>query len=461
MEGLCLAQAARPLGLFVYTFGCQMNEYDSLRVERVLAQDGYVLTSEPAEADVIFVNTCSVRAKAEQKVFSLLGRLRKLKNRKPSLVIIVGGCVAQQMGRALLERFPYVDIVVGTRALGSLPNLLRAVRHGGPRVAHLPDHDEEGWRELFDQTDAWTTDVVGPVTVMQGCDNFCTYCIVPYVRGRERSRPSNEILREVQLLVEKGAREILLLGQNVNSYGKGLEEQTRFSDLLRRIAKETDVARIRFTTSHPKDLSEDLIQCFVDLPQLCPHIHLPFQAGSDRILQRMNRAYTAADYHRKVELLRAACPHIGISADVMVGFPGETEADFQATLDLIRTVRFDTLFSFRYSDRPYAASRFFPDKVSEEVKTRRLIELQALQAAITQEKNLEEVGRIREVLVEAPSKSGQGLVSGRTPQNRIVNFPGPEALKGRIVPVKIEEAYAHSLKGRLIFPERESDEPET
>ncbi len=437
----------------MHTFGCQMNEYDSLRVQRLLAQDGYTLSSDPSEADVIFINTCSVREKAEQKVFSLLGRLRRFKQRKPSLVIVVGGCVAQQLGSALLERFPHVDLVVGTRALGSLPHLLRSLRGGTPRVAHLPEQDEEGWRELFGLTDTWRTDIVAPVTVMQGCDNFCTYCIVPYVRGRERSRPSREILREVHLLVEKGAREVLLLGQNVNSYGRSLDEKLRFSDLLRMIARETDVARIRFTTSHPKDLTEDLVQCFSDIPQLCPHIHLPFQAGSDRVLERMNRRYTAQDYRRKVDLLRAACPEIGISADVMVGFPGETEEDFLATLDLIRDVRFDTLFSFRYSDRPFAAARLFPDKVSEAEKARRLTELQSLQAAITLEKNREEMGRVRPVLVESESKSKDGLMSGRTPQNRIVNFPGSPALKGRIVSVKITEAYAHSLKGRLLDEE--------
>lgn len=449
MEGLGLAPAARPLGLFVHTFGCQMNEYDSLRVQRLLAQDGYTLSPDPSEADVIFINTCSVREKAEQKVFSLLGRLRRFKQRKPSLVIVVGGCVAQQLGSALLERFPYVDLVVGTRALGSLPYLLQTVRRGASRIAHLPEHDEEGWRELFGQTDAWRTDVVAPVTVTQGCDNFCTYCIVPYVRGRERSRPSREILREIRLLVEKGAREVLLLGQNVNSYGRGLDEKLCFADLLRLIAAETDVAWIRFTTSHPKDLTDDLIQCFADVPQLCPHIHLPFQAGSDRVLEKMNRRYTANEYRRKVELLRSACPEIGISADVMVGFPGETEEDFQATLDLIRAVRFDTLFSFRYSDRPYAAARLFPDKVSEAEKARRLTELQGLQASITLEKNREEVGRVRPVLVESESKAGDGQMTGRTPQNRIVNFPGTTALKGCIVSVTITEAYAHSLKGRL------------
>ncbi|SHG05890.1 tRNA-i(6)A37 thiotransferase enzyme MiaB [Desulfacinum infernum DSM 9756] len=451
MEGLCVEreQRSRTLYVYVHTFGCQMNEYDSLRVERMLAQEGYESTDDPASADVIFINTCSVREKAEQKVFSLLGRLRRLKNKNPRLKIVVAGCVAQQLGDALLARFPHVDIVLGTRAIGALPRLLRRSTEEDARTAHLPEHDEEGWKELFHQDHRWECPVVAPVTIMQGCDNFCTYCIVPYVRGRERSRPADEILREIHIITRKGTREVLLLGQNVNSYGKGLADGMNFARLLRRIEEETDLVRIRFTTSHPKDLDDELIECFARLKKLCRHIHLPFQAGSDRILARMNRHYTAADYLDKVARLRSACPDIGISADVMVGFPGETEEDFQATLELIRTVRFDTLFSFRYSDRPFAKSGAFPDKVPEEVKARRLTELQALQAAITLEKNRREVGRTREVLVESESKAGNGQMTGRTSQNRIVNFAGSPELVGTLVPVRIREAYSHSLRGEL------------
>ncbi len=454
MEGFSVS-AKEPLRrrLFIHTFGCQMNEYDSLRVRRMLAVDGFDLVSDPAHADVLFINTCSVREKAEQKVFSLLGRFRRLKARRPTMKIVVAGCVAQQRGSEILDRFPHVDLVIGTRGLGALVRLLQEAERTGKRFAHLPDFDDEGWRDLFQQTDVWETGVVAPVTIMQGCDNFCTYCIVPYVRGRERSRPGRDIVEEIRILTGKGAKEVVLLGQNANSYGKGLEEGTDFPSLLRRIAEETDVERIRFTTSHPKDLTMALIQCFSDLPQLCRHIHLPFQAGSDRILSRMNRRYTAEDYLEKVRRLRRACPEIGISADVMVGFPGETEEDFQATLDLIREVRFDNLFSFRYSDRPFTKAATFPDKVPEDVKARRLTELQALQAAITLEKNRAEVGREREVLVESESKAGRGQLTGRTSQNRIVNFEGDPRLVGQKVLVRITEAYTHSLKGRLVTQE--------
>ncbi|SMC27599.1 tRNA-i(6)A37 thiotransferase enzyme MiaB [Desulfacinum hydrothermale DSM 13146] len=447
MEGLCIGNHQQPRALYVHTFGCQMNEYDSLRVARMLGQEGYRSTSDPASADVIFINTCSVREKAEQKVFSLLGRLKRLKNRNPRLKIVVAGCVAQQLGEDLLDRFPHVDLVLGTRAIGALPGLLHQSLEEGLRKAHLPEHDEEGWKDLFGQSPDWESLVVAPVTIMQGCDNFCTYCIVPYVRGRERSRPAEEILREIRILTRQGTREVLLLGQNVNSYGRGLPDGMTFARLLRRIAHETDVVRIRFTTSHPKDLNDDLIQCFAELDKLCRHIHLPFQAGSDRILARMNRRYSAADYLEKIARLRAACPDMGISADVMVGFPGETEEDFEATLDLIRTVRFDTLFSFRYSDRPFAKSSAYGDKVPEDVKARRLTQLQALQAGITLEKHRQEVGRVRHVLVESESKAGNGQLTGRTSQNRIVNFEGSKDLIGNLVPVRIEEAYSHSLKG--------------
>jgi tRNA-2-methylthio-N6-dimethylallyladenosine synthase len=289
--------------------------------------------------------------------------------------------------------------------------------------------------------------LVAPVTIMQGCDNYCTYCIVPYVRGRERSRPAEEILREIQALTASGVREILLLGQNVNSYGRSLDNQTGFVDLLHRIQAQTNVGRLRFTTSHPKDLTPELIQCFADLPRLCKHLHLPVQAGSDTILSRMNRGYTAAQYLKKISMLREACPDIAVSADVMVGFPGETEDDFHQTLQLLAAVQFDNLFSFRYSDRSYVESSEFPDKVNTQTKTRRLSELQRVQAEITLRKNQLEVGRIREVLVEGPSRAANGQLTGRTSQNRAVNFDGSKRLIGQTIYVKITSAFSHSLGG--------------
>jgi tRNA-2-methylthio-N6-dimethylallyladenosine synthase len=288
---------------------------------------------------------------------------------------------------------------------------------------------------------------VAPVTIMQGCDNYCTYCIVPYVRGRERSRPVEEILAEIQALGAGGVREVLLLGQNVNSYGRGLDDQTGFVDLLHRIQTQADLGRIRFTTSHPKDLTPELIRCFADLPCLCKHLHLPVQAGSDRILSRMNRGYTAAQYIEKIALLRQVCPDIAVSSDVMVGFPGETEDDFLQTLQLLEAVQFDNLFSFRYSDRSHTRSSEFPEKLDAPTKARRLTELQHLQAEITLRKNQLEVGRVRDILVEGPSRAANGQLTGRTTQNRTVNFDGSKRLIGQTIYVKITTASFHSLGG--------------
>ncbi|MCE5334722.1 MAG: tRNA (N6-isopentenyl adenosine(37)-C2)-methylthiotransferase MiaB [Desulfobacteraceae bacterium] len=437
-----------PRRLYVRTFGCQMNEYDSLRVQRLLAPLGYVTVDEIEDADVIFLNTCSVREKAEQKVHSFLGRLRRLKNRRPHLKIIAGGCVAQQLGEKLLSRFEHLDIVLGTRGIGSIARLLEEVLEGGPRVACLPEADPS----LAPGEEAFAEgNISAPVTIMQGCNNYCTYCIVPYVRGPERSRPVGEILREIRSLEDSGVREILLLGQNVNSYGRGLKDRATFVDLLRLIARETGVQRVRFTTSHPKDLTEDLMLCFAELGVLCKHLHLPVQSGSDRILSAMNRCYTAGDYLGKIRRLRAICPEIALTSDVIVGFPGESEEDFTGTMDLLREVRFDNLFSFRYSDRPNTRASAFPDKVDPAIGTRRLVELQSFQAEITLEKNLAETGLFREVLVEGPSKASNGQMTGRTTQNRIVNFEAPEWTSGKIVTVKITGAYSHSLRGSVIL----------
>jgi len=450
--------AAEPRYLYIRTFGCQMNEYDSLRVERLLAPLGYVPVQEIENADVIFLNTCAVREKAEQKVFSFIGRLRKLKRNKPHLKIIAGGCVAQQLGRKLLDRFEHLDMVLGTRGVASVAEVLDRVREEGVRIAWVPDEDgpdeAEAGREIFSEGS-----LIAPVTIMQGCNNFCTYCIVPYVRGRERSRPAAGIIREIRCLEEAGVREVLLLGQNVNSYGRGLDEQITFVDLIRRIADETGVLRIRFTTSHPKDLTEGLIRCFGEVDRLCKHLHLPVQSGSDRILARMNRGYTAAHYLEKIYRLREICPEIAITSDVIVGFPGETEEDFRQTMDLLDKVRFDNLFSFRYSDRPNAAAVSFSGKVEPETGLRRLVELQEVQAGITLQKNLDEVGRVREVLAEGPSKASNGQITGRTTQNRIVNFEAPSSVIGKTVQVKIEGAYSHSLKGNIILGGRQSGSP--
>jgi len=426
-----------------------MNEYDSLRVQRLLANLGYVPVNDIDQADVIFLNTCSVRGKAEHKVHSFLGSLRRLKDTKPHLKIIAGGCVAQQLGEKLLDRFDHLDMVIGTRAVNSVGQMLQRVLESGGRLACLPD-EESGFPELDGLKILPQAGVTAPVTIMQGCNNYCAYCIVPYVRGPERSRRADEILEEIRLLDESGVREVLLLGQNVNSYGKGLDENITFVDLLRRIGMETAIARIRFTTSHPKDLTDELMRCFVEVDSLCKHLHLPVQAGSDRVLARMNRGYTAAGYMEKIKRLRQICPEIALTSDIIVGFPGETEQDFKKTMQLLDEVRFDNLFSFRYSDRPNTRAATFADKVDPEVAARRLFELQSYQADITLGKNLAEVGSMRLVLVEGPSRASNGQMTGRTTQNRVVNFQAPLSSIGQIVGVKIAFAYSHSLKGDII-----------
>ena len=438
-----------PRGLYVRTFGCQMNEYDSLRVQRLLANLGYVPVNDIGQADVIFLNTCSVRGKAEQKVHSFLGTLRRLKETKPHLKIIAGGCVAQQLGEKLLDRFDHLDMVIGTRAVNSVGQMLQQVQESGGRLACLPD-EESGAPDFDGRKIMPHRGITAPVTIMQGCNNYCAYCIVPYVRGPERSRRADEILEEIRLLDESGVREVLLLGQNVNSYGKGLDENITFVDLLRRIGMETAIARIRFTTSHPKDLTDELMCCFAEVDSLCKHLHLPVQAGSDRVLARMNRGYTAAGYLEKIKRLRQICPEIALTSDIIVGFPGETEQDFKKTMQLLDEVRFDNLFSFRYSDRPNTRAATFADKVDPEVAARRLLELQSYQADITLDKNLAEVGSMRLVLVEGPSRASNGQMTGRTTQNRIVNFQAPLSSIGQIVGVKIAFAYSNSLRGDII-----------
>ena len=432
--------------LFIRTFGCQMNVYDSETLADLFFLRNILLTDNMGEADIVFVNTCSVREKAEQKACSFIGRLQRFKLKKPNLIVAVGGCMGQRMGETLLERFPFVDIVVGTDTFYYLPELVERYRTSGKKLVQLEFSREFPRLPLVKE--CVSGQVTAMVTIMQGCDNFCTYCIVPYVRGREKSRPSSDIVREIQELTSKGVKEVTLLGQNVNSYGLKDGDIT-FPELLRLIARETDLLRLRFTTSHPKDLSEDLMKCFHDLEILCKHIHLPVQAGSNKILRLMNRRYTREEYLQKVRKLREYCPEIAISTDVMVGFPGEEEADYLDTLRLLEEVRFDTVFSFKYSDRPGTAAASFRGKVPEKVKTRRLIQLQELQNKITLEQNEKLVGTVQEVLVAGTSKADERQLTGRTGDNHIVNFYGPRNLIGELVPVTIVEAYAHSLKGEL------------
>jgi tRNA-2-methylthio-N6-dimethylallyladenosine synthase len=416
---------------------------------------------------LIIVNTCAIREKAEQKVFSFVGRLAGMKKKKPNLIIGVGGCVAQQQGQKILKRVPFLDVVFGTHAIGRLARLIERVEHERIR---LVDVAPATGIEVFDAPPEFGNDgrVTRFVTIMQGCDNYCTYCVVPYVRGREQSRQPDKIVEEIQSLVNCGVREVTLLGQNVNSYGRK-EGLCAFAELLERVNAVDGLARFRFTTSHPKDLSTGLCRAFRDFDKLCSHIHLPVQSGSNGVLKRMNRRYTREHYLGKIAELRHYSPRIAVSSDFIVGFPGETGEDFEQTLDLIRTVQYDSLFAFKYSDRPDTPAAHFDDKVPEEEKDERLKALLDLQDGITLEKHRSLVGSIQEVLVEGLSKkqspaggrlSGQdstGLQwNGRTPSNRIVNFEkGPDSplfsgdLTGKLVRVKIQAAYAHSLRGTL------------
>ncbi|NOQ45522.1 MAG: tRNA (N6-isopentenyl adenosine(37)-C2)-methylthiotransferase MiaB [Desulfobulbaceae bacterium] len=444
--------------VFIKTFGCQMNERDSEIMEQLLSQAGYIPVDEPVNADLVILNTCSIRAKAEQKVFSLLGLLRKQKEKQPDLRIGVAGCVAQQEGEQIFKRMPHVDIVVGTQQIHQLPDMLLRLERG--ETAREISCDLEKTFSIPPFQKLLTNEVQPPspatpefrkfVTIMQGCNNFCSYCVVPATRGRENSRPMADILEEVELQVKKGVKEITLLGQNVNSYGctnRVAEQQTGFAGLLRMVAAVPGVERLRFTSSNPQDLSIELMRCFKELDNLCPHFHLPVQSGSNAVLKRMHRKYTRELYLEKVDALRFFCPEIAISTDIIVGFPGETEQDFEQTMDLLETVRFHGSFSFKYSDRPNTRSADFDDKVDEQVKGERLQRFQKRQDQISLERNREFFDQTVEVMVENNTVTG---VQGRTGSNHIVHFTGSKKLvPGDIAMVTITHAGKHSLNGEL------------
>jgi len=432
--------------LYVETFGCQMNVADSEKIVSLLRASGYRHTPDSSLADLIILNTCSVRAKAEQKVYSRLGRYKELKRKNHRLILGVGGCVAQQEGERLLVNVPYLDIVFGTHNLHRLPDLVRAAEEG-ERPSAVSFSDGEERLDLFPSA-VGEGGVSRFVTIMQGCDNFCSYCIVPHVRGREISRRSADILNEIREMADKGVREVTLLGQNVNSYGLKNPGEPDFAGLLRRVAEIPGIERIRFTTSHPKDISPPLIACFGELPRLCGHIHLPAQAGSDAVLARMNRGYTRAEYLAKIAALKSVRPGIQITGDMIVGFPGESGEDFEQTLLLMEEVRYADLFSFIYSVRPETEAAGFPDDIGRREKEERLDRLQALQRKMTLEGNRGLVDTRQQVLIEGISKRGDQL-SGRTSGNRIVNFPGDPALIGSMAEVTITRAFQNSLLGEM------------
>jgi tRNA-2-methylthio-N6-dimethylallyladenosine synthase len=440
--------------VYVRTYGCQMNEYDSALMLQVLEEAGYLAAESAEEADLVILNTCSVRQKAEEKVYSDLGRLKALKRNGAGPRIAVAGCVARHRAEQILAAAPFVDLVFGPDAIPNLPQLMERVETGADPVlaTGIPDRDQTPFLAL---SRVAPRQVSAFVTVMRGCDRFCTYCIVPYVRGREVSRPSDAVLAEVAGLVGRGVREVTLLGQNVNSYGRGHAGEPDFPTLLDRVDAVPGLDRLRFVTSHPHDCTPALMERFASLERLCEYFHLPLQAGSDAVLARMNRRYTAADYLEKVDYLRRIAPRVHLSSDLIVGFPGETEEDFARTMEMLERVRFDSLFSFKYSPREGTRAADLPDDVPEEVKLRRLHELQARQDELSFQSLQGFQDRTVEVLVEGTSKRDQHEWMGRTRSNVVVNLAEPQGspavdLLGRLVDVRIERIHRHSLHGVMV-----------
>lgn len=438
-----------------------MNERDTEIIEQLLYPLGFIPVSEIETADLVILNTCSVRAKAEQKVYSLLGLIRQYKSINPSMLVAVAGCVAQQEQGRIIQRMPHVDIVVGTQQIYKIPEMITRIDAGErnlrPEVRldnsfTIPPFNTLSENKRKSSPSPAPSDYKKFVTIMLGCNNFCSYCVVPLTRGRENSRPLADILEEVNSLVSQGIKEITLLGQNVNSYGQTnqvADGPVRFADLLRLVSAVPGLKRLRFTTSNPKDLSDDLMRCFAKLDNLCPQFHLPVQSGSDRILSLMNRKYTISEYLEKIETLRGYCPDIALGTDMIIGFPGETEEDFQSTLHLLETVRFNGSFSFKYSDRPGTRATSFDNPVPEEVKSERLARYQKRQDEISLECNRDYIGSVQEVIVEGKGKNSQ--YHGRSATNHIVHFvPDREPKKGDIIMVHIDKASQHSLAGKII-----------
>lgn len=437
-------QQSESRSYFIDTWGCQMNVHDSEKIAGSLRQLGFLPTPTEHEADLIVLNTCSVREKAAEKVFAHLGRLKQLKQTKPR-IIGVAGCVAQQEGEAVFARAPHVDFVLGTQSLILLPEIVRRVRDHGEKVVEVGRHPEnlDFPPEQIDRV----AGVKGFSTIMEGCDNFCSFCIVPFTRGRERCRSLESIVAEAELMARDGVKEIQLLGQNVNSYLDPKQGRS-FAELLDAVHSVEGVERIRFTSPHPKDFDRPLMERFRDLRKLCPHMHLPLQSGSTSVLERMKRGHTREEYLDKVHAIRELVPDIALSTDLIVGFPGETDAEFEDTLGAVQAVAYDSIFSFKYSERPYtSAERELPDDVPAEVKSERLRLLQDMQRRIQTRKNLEQVGRTVEVLVDGLSKKTAGVLSGRSPHNRVVNFEGDRASMGQFVEVRITRAGPNSLFG--------------
>jgi len=434
---------------YIETFGCQMNERDSEIIAHLLGRASYSPAADIDTADLVVINTCSIRGKAEQKAMSLLGRLAIRKKKEPRLKIVVAGCVAQQEGQKIIDRVPQTDLVIGPQEIYRLAEYVEEVTRSGKSIVATGLIDNFAIPNLGHVSPAPA--VSRFLTIMQGCNNFCTYCIVPYTRGRETSRPAADIVAEAEEMIDSGTTEITLLGQNVNSYGLDRGEKEAFPALLRQVAALPGLKRLRFTTSNPKDLSPALADCFKELDKLCPWFHLPVQSGSDRVLEKMNRKYKRAEYLERVAALRKACPNIAITTDIIVGFPGEEETDFLATMELIKQVRYNSAYSFKYSPRPGTVAAGFADMVEETEKSRRLTALQARQNEITLEINREYEGKIVEVLVEGCGRD-PGQWRGHSPENLVVNFTADDKKVGigDYLQVKIGRGCKNSLRGKAV-----------
>ncbi|EOV9523653.1 tRNA (N6-isopentenyl adenosine(37)-C2)-methylthiotransferase MiaB [Vibrio parahaemolyticus] len=443
--------------LLIKTWGCQMNEYDSSKMADLLnAANGYELTEEPEEADVLLLNTCSIREKAQEKVFHQLGRWKALKDKKPGVVIGVGGCVATQEGDHIRERAPYVDVIFGPQTLHRLPEMIKQSQTDDAPVMDISFPEIEKFDRLPEPRAEGATAFV---SIMEGCSKYCTYCVVPYTRGEEVSRPMDDVLFEIAQLAEQGVREVNLLGQNVNAYRGPMHdgEICSFAELLRLVASIDGIDRIRFTTSHPLEFTDDIIAVYEDTPELVSFLHLPVQSGSDRILTMMKRPHTAIEYKSIIRKLRKARPDIQISSDFIVGFPGETDKDFQDTMKLIKDVDFDMSFSFIFSPRPGTPAADYPCDIPEQVKKERLYELQQTINAQAMRYSRLMLGTEQRVLVEGPSKKNLMELRARTENNRVVNFEGSADLIGQFVDVKITDVFANSLRGELVRTEKDMD----
>jgi len=428
--------------LYIETYGCQMNEYDSDRIRTAIDA---AETDNPKDADVIIINTCAIRDKADQKAFSSLGKFKHIKANNPDVIVGIAGCVAQLYGDKLLKRMPHLDFVLGPRAIPKLPEIISRIE--GEKIRALEtSYDLEELFEIEPYHREGT--VTAFVSVQQGCNKRCSYCIVPYVRGDEVNRPLSDILKETRSLVDKGVSEITFIGQTVNSWKQNGD---KFGDLLRAAGDIENLERIRFTTSYPRDITKRMIEAMKEVPQICPHLHLPVQSGSNRVLSMMKRTYTREWYVETVKRLQDAIPDIALSTDIIVGFPGETESDFEETMTLLEETRFDSVFSFNFSPRPGTPAAELPEEQSVEKKAAgaRLRRLQERQRDISYENNQSRVGLVEDVLVEGPSRNDSSFVSGRTAQNRITNFPGHSELTGKIVKVKITEGLHNSIRGEL------------